>query len=47
VLYRDSKQNAIKTFDYMWPRPGEAKPVSKVSYTSRIGGVVCGVGYYK
>ncbi len=47
VLYRDSRQDVIKTFEYKWPHPGDTRPVQKVSFTSRIGGLVCGVGYYK
>jgi hypothetical protein len=47
AFYRDSRQDVIKTFEYLWPHPGDTKPVPKVSFTSRIGGLVCGVGYYK
>src|ERR1700730_11598296 len=33
---------------YMFPKPGaDATPVPKVSFTSRAGDLVCGVGYYK
>ena len=32
---------------YMFPRPGETKPTSKVSFLTRVGDVACGVGYYK
>jgi hypothetical protein len=47
ALFRDTRQGSIKTFAYMWPRPGEAKPAAKESFATRIGGLVCGVGYYK
>jgi signal transduction histidine kinase len=47
ALFRDSRQNQIKTFEYLWPHPGTSTPAPKVSFTSRIGGLVCGVGYYK
>jgi len=32
---------------YEFPRPGDPKPVSKVSYVTRVGDIYCGVGYYK
>ena len=42
ALFRDSRQNQIKTFEYLWPHPGTSTPAPKVSFTSRIGGLVCG-----
>ena len=33
---------------YMWPRPGtDATPVQKVSFVTKVGDQICGVGYYK
>ena len=32
---------------YMFPRPGDPKPVAKVSYVMRVADLGCGVGYYK
>jgi len=33
---------------YLFPRPGaNTTPVPKVSFTTRAGDLVCGVGYYK
>jgi hypothetical protein len=33
---------------YLFPKPGaDATPVPKVSFTTRAGDLVCGVGYYK
>jgi signal transduction histidine kinase len=32
---------------YVWTRPGEAMPVNKVAYVTKIGDQVCAVGYYK
>ncbi len=32
---------------YMWPKPGSEAPVAKVSYVTKIGDLICGVGYYK
>jgi hypothetical protein len=32
---------------YMFAKPGaDPKPVPKVSFTTRVGDLVCGVGYY-
>jgi Single Cache domain 2 len=32
---------------YKWPRPGSEDPVDKVSFVTKVGDQVCGVGYYK
>jgi hypothetical protein len=32
---------------YMFSRPGDPKPVPKVSFVTRAGDLGCGVGYYK
>ena len=32
---------------YMWPKPGTTDPVQKVTYVTKIGDQICGVGYYK
>ena len=32
---------------YMFPRPGESEPTSKVSFITKVGDLICGVGYYK
>jgi signal transduction histidine kinase len=32
---------------YMFSRPGDAKPVPKVTFVSRVADLGCGVGYYK
>jgi hypothetical protein len=31
----------------MWPRPGDTTPVHKVSFVTKVGDQVSGVGYYK
>ena len=31
----------------MWPRPDGTEPVQKVSYVTKAGDEICGVGYYK
>jgi hypothetical protein len=41
-------ENKIAEVAYMWPRPGaDTTPVAKVSYVTKVGDQVCGVGYYK
>ena len=37
----------ISEVSYEFPRPGDPKPVAKVSYVARVGDIYCGVGYYK
>jgi hypothetical protein len=32
---------------YLFPRPGDPKPVPKNSFVTNVGDVRCGVGYYK
>jgi hypothetical protein len=33
---------------YMFPKPGtDTTPVPKVSFTTKVGDLICGVGYYK
>jgi Single Cache domain 2 len=33
---------------YLFPKPGpDATPVPKVSFTTKVGDLICGVGYYK
>jgi signal transduction histidine kinase len=31
---------------YMFSRPTDKTPVKKISYTTKVGDLVCGVGYY-
>ena len=41
-------EGQVTEVNYMFPRPGgDPKPVSKVSFVTRIGELGCGVGYYK
>ncbi len=40
-------EGQIAEVSYMFPTPGDPKPVAKVSFVSRAAGVGCGVGYYK
>jgi signal transduction histidine kinase len=39
---------AITEVTYMFPKPGADKtPVAKVSFVTKVGDLICGVGYYK
>jgi signal transduction histidine kinase len=40
-------EGQITEVSYMFARPGDPKPVPKVSYVTRIADLGCGVGYYK
>jgi hypothetical protein len=41
-------QGEITVTDYLFPKPGADKtPVAKESFTTKVGDLVCGVGYYK
>jgi signal transduction histidine kinase len=45
-MYKDAKEGKISEIQYMWPKPGGAEPVKKVSYFTKVGDQVCAVGYY-
>jgi len=40
-------EGQITEVSYEFARPGDPKPVAKVSYVTRVGDIYCGVGYYK
>ena len=40
-------EGKIGEVDYMYPRPGETEPVEKVTFVTKAGNEICGVGYYK
>jgi signal transduction histidine kinase len=42
-----AKEGKVSEVSYYFPRPGEKDAVEKVSYVTKIGDQVCGVGYYK
>jgi signal transduction histidine kinase len=46
-MYKVAEEGKIKEVTYMWPKPGGTRPVQKVSYVTKVGDQVCGVGYYK
>jgi signal transduction histidine kinase len=41
-------EGKLTEVSYMWPRPGaDTTPVQKVSFVTKVGDQICGVGYYK
>jgi hypothetical protein len=41
-------EGQITEVSYLFPRPGaDTTPVAKVMFSTRVGDLVCGVGYYK
>jgi signal transduction histidine kinase len=46
-MYKAASEGKVGEVSYMWPRPGGTEPVQKVSYVTKVGDQVCGVGYYK
>ena len=46
-MFKVAEEGKVKEVSYMWPRPGSDTPVKKMSYVTRVGGQVCGVGFYQ
>jgi len=46
-MFKVAHEGRIDRVSYMWPRPNETKPVQKMTYVTKVGDQVCGVGYYK
>jgi len=47
-MMKVATEGKVDEVSYMWPRPGaDTTPVQKVSFVSKAGDQVCGVGYYK
>jgi hypothetical protein len=40
-------EGQITEVEYLFARPTDPRPVQKVSFITRTGDLVCGVGYYK
>ena len=47
AFYRTAKKGEIGIVEYVWPRPGETKPIAKRSFVTTVDDQMCGVGYYK
>lgn len=46
-IMKVAEEGKVKEVAYMWPKPGQTEPVQKVSYVTKVGDQVCGVGYYR
>jgi signal transduction histidine kinase len=47
-MMKVAAEGKVEQVSYMWPRPGaDTTPVQKVSFVTKAGDQVCGVGYYK
>jgi signal transduction histidine kinase len=46
-LIKVAADGKIGEVDYMFPRPGGTDPVEKVTFVTKAGNQICGVGYYK
>jgi len=46
-LIKNAAEGKFAEVDYWFPRPGQTEPVEKVTFVTKAGGQICGVGYYK
>jgi signal transduction histidine kinase len=46
-LIKTAAEDKVGQVEYFFPRPGGTDPVEKVTFVTKVGGQVCGVGYYK
>jgi signal transduction histidine kinase len=46
-MYKSAKEGKVSEISYLWPRPGEEKPVKKNAYYTKVGDQICAVGYYE
>jgi signal transduction histidine kinase len=47
-IYKVAEAGKVGEVNYMWPRPGgDATPVQKITYVTKVDDQVCAVGYYK
>ena len=46
-MMKVAAEGKIAEVAYKWPRPCSEEPVDKVSFVTKVGDQICGVGYYK
>jgi hypothetical protein len=46
-IMRTAIEGRVNKVTYLWRRPGSDKPAEKTSFFTKVGGQICGVGYYK
>lgn len=47
VMLSEAKDGQISTVDYVFPRLDGTQPLAKESYFTKVGTLICGVGFYK
>jgi len=47
TIMQDATEGTIKVTTDWWPRPGSDEPLEKETFFTKVGGQICGVGYYK
>lgn len=47
IMRAGSTDGTVNEVAYSFPRPGGGNPAPKVSYVTKVGDQICGVGYYK
>ena len=46
-MMKNATEGKVSEVTYWWPRPGSDKPLEKTSFYTKVGGQICGFGYYK
>ena len=46
-IVKAGQEGKIAEVEYKWPRPDSTEAIPKVSFVTKIGDQICGVGYYK
>jgi len=46
-IYKAAQDGKVNEVSYMFPKPGQTEPSSKVSFVTKVNDLGCGVGYYK
>ena len=46
-IYAVAGEGKLAEVSYKWKRPGGEEHVDKVSFVTKVGDQICGVGYYK
>lgn len=47
IMRAGGAEGTVNEVAYLFPRPGGGDPAPKVTYVTKVGDQVCGVGYYK
>ncbi len=47
IMRAGSAEGTVNEVSYSFPRPSGGDPAPKISYVTKVGDQVCGVGYYK